>query len=53
MLIYEKFRSQIAFESGQHFLSKLRAEYQVKSNLLEHKCKDLETSTKEQRKEHE
>jgi len=42
-LIYEKFRSQVAFESGHHFTNLLKVEAQFKSNLLEEKCKSLKS----------
>ena len=40
-LIYEKFRSQIAFESGLHFAQLHRREGQTSIALLEAKCSTL------------
>lgn len=41
-LIYEKFRSQIAFESGLHFMQLHRRDGQASVALLEAKCTTLE-----------
>ena len=56
-LIYEKFRSQIAFETGLHFMQSHKRDGQASIALLEAKCtslsKDLEDAKKETRSEME
>ena len=49
-LIYEKFRSQIAFETGLNFIQSYRRDNQASIALLEAKCSNLTKDMAEAKK---